>query len=62
MVDWRRESRTWDPVGERARVWIGCSDGGEGGKRRALMSFRRKGMVFEGVGRSADWIMWEVVV
>lgn len=67
VVDVRRESRTWEPVVERARARIGSwAEGevevGEGGKSRLLMTFRRKGIGFEDVGKRADWMMWEVVV
>ena len=64
----RRASRTWDPVGERARVRVGgvsapsCESEVPDGKSSVLISLRRKGIVFEGVGRSADWMMCEVVV
>lgn len=66
FVEARRLSRTWEPEGERASVSVGlgllgCEDGeGGGGKRRALISFRRKG-VFVGLGWSADCRMCVVV-
>jgi len=64
LVERRRVSRTWEPVGERASVWIGvwCAVIGvrEGGKRRAWISFRRKGVLVE-VGWSADCRMCVVV-
>lgn len=54
----RRISRTWEPVGERASWMIGGSScEGVEGKRRLLMSFRRKRTLLEVVGKSPAWMM-----
>lgn len=53
VVDSRRASSTWEPVGERASVWIGSCMVGEDGKRRRWISFLRNGIGDEGVGRRA---------
>lgn len=59
-VAFKIESRVWEPDGERERDKMG-SGFGDGGKRRALVSFRRN-VALLAVGRREDWMMWDVGV